>query len=150
MEGYFHLVDPNPRECIVIIDNNIQSREVNSTNTLTMIEVEMYPVNHASRGEKLGEFMFEVITTSFILVTCLVPVIEPKKNLVVVVRELHPSTWLFNILKSHHSRSENIVWISEQFCDINRWAHHRRKELRGPENRARHLQKRKRCAQTRD
>jgi len=80
-EGYFHLVDSNPRECTVIIDNNIQSREVNSTNTLTMIEVEMYPVNHASRGEKLGEFMFEVITMSLILVTCVVPAIEPKKKI---------------------------------------------------------------------
>ncbi|KAF9390034.1 hypothetical protein CPC16_005366 [Podila verticillata] len=59
IEGYFHLVDSNPRECTVIIDNNVQSREANSTNKLTTIAVEMYPVNHASRGEKLGEFMFE-------------------------------------------------------------------------------------------
>lgn len=61
MEGYFHLVDSNPRECTVIIDNNVQSRESKSTNKRATIDVEMYPVNHASRGEKLGEFMFEVL-----------------------------------------------------------------------------------------
>ncbi|KAF9318154.1 hypothetical protein BG003_011714 [Podila horticola] len=64
MEGYFHLVDSNPRECTVIIDNNVQSRESKSTNKRATIDVEMYPVNHASRGEKLGEFMFESNTAA--------------------------------------------------------------------------------------
>ncbi|KAG0359110.1 hypothetical protein BG005_001339 [Podila minutissima] len=59
IEGYLHLVDSNPRECTVIIDNNLQSRVSNATIKRAMIEVEMYPVNHASRSEKLGEFMFE-------------------------------------------------------------------------------------------
>lgn len=114
----------------MIIDNNVQSHEANPANKLTTIEVEMYPVNHASRGEKLGEFMFEVIITNFPLVTFVVPATEPKTIfLLFVVRELHPGTWLLNILKSHHSRSKYIVWISEQFWGINRWTHHWRKEL---------------------
>ncbi|KAG0075450.1 hypothetical protein BGZ92_002884 [Podila epicladia] len=79
MEGYLHLVDSNPRECTVIIDNNLQSRESNPIKQ-TMIEVEMHPVNHASRSEKLGEFMFE----------------------------LYPGPWLFNVLKSSHSRGKYI------------------------------------------
>ncbi|KAG0018600.1 hypothetical protein BGZ80_006982 [Entomortierella chlamydospora] len=59
LEGYFHIVDANPRECKVIIDNEVHSRMGSSSCTLETIEIDMYPVNHASRGEKMGEFMFE-------------------------------------------------------------------------------------------
>ncbi|KAF9434382.1 hypothetical protein BGZ76_008112 [Entomortierella beljakovae] len=60
IEGYFHIMDSNPRECKVIIDNEVHSRMGNSAAaTLETIEIDMYPVNHTNRGEKMGEFMFE-------------------------------------------------------------------------------------------
>ncbi|KAF9208703.1 hypothetical protein BGZ49_007887 [Haplosporangium sp. Z 27] len=59
LEGYFHIVDVNPRECKVIIDNEVHLRTGNSSSTLEAIEIEMHPVNHSSRSEKMGEFMFE-------------------------------------------------------------------------------------------
>ncbi|KAF9421331.1 hypothetical protein BGZ94_008857 [Podila epigama] len=62
LEGYFHMMCPNARECTVIIDNNVQSRSAGSgdaNSKLVEINVEMYPVNHANRNEKLGEFVFE-------------------------------------------------------------------------------------------
>ncbi|KAG0341541.1 hypothetical protein BG004_005997 [Podila humilis] len=62
VQGYFHMTDTNPRECTVIIDNNIQSRDDSLSTKVKSIEIEMYPVNHASRSEKIGEFMFECAT----------------------------------------------------------------------------------------
>ncbi|KAF9350485.1 hypothetical protein BGX26_011343 [Mortierella sp. AD094] len=59
LEGYFHIVDVNPRECKVIVDNEVHSRMGSSSSPLETIEIDMHPVNHASRGEKMGEFMFE-------------------------------------------------------------------------------------------
>ncbi|ORZ26505.1 hypothetical protein BCR41DRAFT_224405 [Lobosporangium transversale] len=47
------------RECRVIVDNDVHSRTGSSSSTLETIVIDMYPVNHASRGEKIGEFMFE-------------------------------------------------------------------------------------------
>lgn len=52
-------MDTNSRECKVIIDNDVHSSTGNSSK-LEMIEIDMYPVSHTNRGEKLGEFMFEV------------------------------------------------------------------------------------------
>lgn len=60
LEGYFHIMDTGSRECKVIIDNDVHSRMGTSSNTLETIEIDMHPVSHTSRGEKLGEFMFEV------------------------------------------------------------------------------------------
>ncbi|KAI7822156.1 hypothetical protein BC939DRAFT_529627 [Gamsiella multidivaricata] len=59
LEGYFHIVDTNPRECKLIVDNDVHSRTGSSQSALETIEIEMFPVNHATRGEKLSEFMFE-------------------------------------------------------------------------------------------
>ncbi|KAF9109250.1 hypothetical protein BGX27_007826 [Mortierella sp. AM989] len=59
LEGYFHIVDVNPRECKVIVDNEVHSRMGNNPSPLETIEIDMHPVNHSSRGEKMGEFMFE-------------------------------------------------------------------------------------------
>ncbi|KAK3817319.1 MAG: hypothetical protein J3Q66DRAFT_400629 [Benniella sp.] len=59
LEGYFHIMDTGSRECKVIIDNDVHSRMGTSSNLLETIEIDMHPVSHASRGEKLGEFMFE-------------------------------------------------------------------------------------------
>ncbi|GJJ70598.1 hypothetical protein EMPS_02947 [Entomortierella parvispora] len=58
IDGYFHIVDTNTRECKVIVDNDIHSN-MDNTNQLEMIEIDMYPVSHSNRGEKLGDFMFE-------------------------------------------------------------------------------------------
>ncbi|KAI1308431.1 hypothetical protein EDD11_004282 [Mortierella claussenii] len=72
VEGYFHIVDTNARECRVIVDNEVHSRtgtrrQANGSGNssggaaraLETIEIDMHPVNHTSRSEKLGEFMFE-------------------------------------------------------------------------------------------
>ncbi|KAF9895958.1 hypothetical protein BX616_008455, partial [Lobosporangium transversale] len=59
LEGSFHIVDMSTRECRVIVDNDVHSRTGSSSSTLETIVIDMYPVNHASRGEKIGEFMFE-------------------------------------------------------------------------------------------
>ncbi|KAG0202446.1 hypothetical protein BGX33_009708 [Mortierella sp. NVP41] len=57
-EGYFHVADMGTRECKVIVDNEVHSQNPNSGG-LETIQIEMFTVNHASRGEKIGEFMFE-------------------------------------------------------------------------------------------
>ncbi|KAG0208511.1 hypothetical protein BGX28_000565 [Mortierella sp. GBA30] len=57
--GYFHIVDINSRECKVIVDNEVHSRSGSAASKLETIEIEMHPVNHATRGEKIGEFLFE-------------------------------------------------------------------------------------------
>ncbi|KAF9900988.1 hypothetical protein EC991_006630 [Linnemannia zychae] len=55
VEGYFHMADMGTRECKVIIDNEVHTR----AGGLETINIDMFTVNHASRGEKIGEFMFE-------------------------------------------------------------------------------------------
>ncbi|KAF9184677.1 hypothetical protein BGZ51_008644 [Haplosporangium sp. Z 767] len=59
IDGYFHIMDMSARECKVIVDNEVHSRTGNTTNKLETIEIDMYPVSHANRGEKIGAFMFE-------------------------------------------------------------------------------------------
>ena len=62
LEGYFHIVDMNSRECKVIIDNEVHSRTTrDSQSPLETIAIDMHPVSHTSRSEKIGEFMFEVL-----------------------------------------------------------------------------------------
>lgn len=61
MEGYFHVADMGTRECKVIVDNEVHTRAGGAgSGGLETIQIEMFTVNHATRGEKLGEFMFEV------------------------------------------------------------------------------------------
>ncbi|KAG0253824.1 hypothetical protein BG011_006135 [Mortierella polycephala] len=62
IDGYFHIVDTSARECRVIVDNEVHSRTGNTTSKLETIEIDMYPVSHANRGEKTGEFMFECVS----------------------------------------------------------------------------------------
>ncbi|KAG0055246.1 hypothetical protein BGZ83_009178 [Gryganskiella cystojenkinii] len=60
VNGFFHIVDTNARECKVIIDNDVHSRTgSNNASQLEMIEIDMFVVSHSSRGDKMGEFMFE-------------------------------------------------------------------------------------------
>ncbi|KAF8941108.1 hypothetical protein BGZ58_002214 [Dissophora ornata] len=60
LEGYFHIVDMNSRECKVIVDNEVHSRTAsNSQSPLETIAIDMHPVSHTGRSEKIGEFMFE-------------------------------------------------------------------------------------------
>ncbi|KAF9984292.1 hypothetical protein BGZ65_000704 [Modicella reniformis] len=59
LDGHFHVMDTSSRECKVVIDNEVHSRTGTSSSSLETIEIDMHPVSHASRGEKLGEFMFE-------------------------------------------------------------------------------------------
>lgn len=60
LQGLFHIVDMSSRECKVIVDNEVHSRTGSSQSSLETIEIDMYPVNHASRSEKTTDFMFEV------------------------------------------------------------------------------------------
>ncbi|KAG0372729.1 hypothetical protein BGX24_012652 [Mortierella sp. AD032] len=58
--GYFHVADMGTRECKVIVDNEVHTQAGGaSVGGLETIKIEMFAVNHASRGEKIGEFMFE-------------------------------------------------------------------------------------------
>ncbi|KAK5808196.1 hypothetical protein F5H01DRAFT_353475 [Linnemannia elongata] len=60
VEGYFHVADMGARECKVIVDNEVHTQAGGaSSDSLETIQIEMFTVNHATRGEKLGEFMFE-------------------------------------------------------------------------------------------
>ncbi|KAF9922740.1 hypothetical protein FBU30_007137 [Linnemannia zychae] len=61
VQGYFHITDMSARECKVIVDNEVHNHAGGTTgaSSLETIQIEMYPVSHTSRGEKLGEFMFE-------------------------------------------------------------------------------------------
>ncbi|KAG0303904.1 hypothetical protein BGZ97_001699 [Linnemannia gamsii] len=60
VEGYFHVADMGSRECKVIVDNEVHTQAGGAgSDGLETIQIEMYTVNHATRGEKLGEFMFE-------------------------------------------------------------------------------------------
>jgi hypothetical protein len=53
------------RECKVIVDNEVHTQAGGAgSDGLETIQIEMYTVNHATRGEKLGEFMFEVLVIS--------------------------------------------------------------------------------------
>ncbi|KAF9952618.1 hypothetical protein BGZ72_006045 [Mortierella alpina] len=57
--GYFHVVDMTSRECKVIVDNEVHSRSGSASSKLETIDIEMHVVNHATRGEKTGAFLFE-------------------------------------------------------------------------------------------
>ncbi|KAF9545114.1 hypothetical protein EC957_011269 [Mortierella hygrophila] len=60
VEGYFHVADMGTRECKVIVDNEVHTQASGAgSGGLETIQIEMFTVNHATRGEKLGEFMFE-------------------------------------------------------------------------------------------
>ncbi|KAI8349594.1 hypothetical protein B0O80DRAFT_489475 [Mortierella sp. GBAus27b] len=59
LEGHFHVMDAGARECKVIVDHDVHSRTGTSSSSLETIEIDMHPVSHANRGEKLGVFMFE-------------------------------------------------------------------------------------------
>ncbi|KAF9137145.1 hypothetical protein BG015_002822 [Linnemannia schmuckeri] len=60
VEGYFHVVDMGTRECKVIVDNEVHTQTGGAgSGGLETIQIEMFTVNHATRGEKLGEFLFE-------------------------------------------------------------------------------------------
>ncbi|KAG0279508.1 hypothetical protein BGZ95_001024 [Linnemannia exigua] len=60
VEGYFHVADMGTRECKVIVDNEVHTQAGGAgTGGLETIKIEMFAVNHASRGEKIGEFIFE-------------------------------------------------------------------------------------------
>ncbi|KAF9286928.1 hypothetical protein BGZ68_002414 [Mortierella alpina] len=59
LEGYFHIVDMSSRECKVIVDNEVHSRSSSNSSKLETIDIEMHVVNHATRGEKTGAFLFE-------------------------------------------------------------------------------------------
>ncbi|CAO3572449.1 unnamed protein product [Mortierella alpina] len=62
LEGYFHIVDMSSRECKVVVDNEIHSRSGSASSKLETIDIEMHVVNHATRGDKIGEFLFECAT----------------------------------------------------------------------------------------
>ncbi|KAG0297149.1 hypothetical protein BGZ96_007510 [Linnemannia gamsii] len=74
VEGYFHIADMGTRECKVIVDNEVHTQVGGvGSDGLETIQIEMYTVNHATRGEKLGEFMFEVVVAmlSVVMKVCL-------------------------------------------------------------------------------
>ncbi|KAG9320432.1 hypothetical protein KVV02_002527 [Mortierella alpina] len=62
LEGYFHVVDMSSRECKVIVDNEVHSRSGSTSSKLETIDIEMHVVNHATRGDKTGVFLFECAT----------------------------------------------------------------------------------------
>ncbi|KAF9985038.1 hypothetical protein BGZ75_003399 [Mortierella antarctica] len=59
LEGYFHVVDMSSRECKVIVDNEVHSRSGSTSSKLETIDIQMHVVNHATRGDKTGAFLFE-------------------------------------------------------------------------------------------
>ncbi|KAG0305275.1 hypothetical protein BGZ98_004374 [Dissophora globulifera] len=59
VQGLFHIVEVSSRECKVVVDNEVHSRTGSNQGSLETIDIDMHPVNHASRGEKTSEFMFE-------------------------------------------------------------------------------------------
>ncbi|KAF9582254.1 hypothetical protein BGW38_000442 [Lunasporangiospora selenospora] len=62
LDGLFHVVENNARECRIIVDNDLHSRTTTSGGALAKletIEIDLYPISHSSRNTKMGDFMFE-------------------------------------------------------------------------------------------